>query len=214
MTRGGGCKLAPRTPRRPGHLRRLYLLWLYLLWLYCPWLYLPWLYLLRWLPGPLNTVLLVGAVGLDIVLLAVLVPFVWFHFRMAFKNHTTVDGAAPRCPPPPSTAGGHFSAAARRCPLALLPPRPYPRPRAVQALYPLPRSLSISWQATDTPSTTWERMATSPPSSAESGGPGSYHSTVAGRTATACTGPLRTAGGWARPPLTLALTLTHGNLSP
>ena len=29
---------------------------------------------------------------MDLVLLAVLVPFVWFHFRMAFKNHTTVDG--------------------------------------------------------------------------------------------------------------------------
>ena len=34
--------------------------------------YLPWPYLLRWLPGILNTVLLVGTIGLDLVLLAVL----------------------------------------------------------------------------------------------------------------------------------------------
>ena len=46
----------------------------------------------RWLPGPLNTVVLVGAIGLDIILLFILVPFVWFHFRMAYKNHTTIDG--------------------------------------------------------------------------------------------------------------------------
>jgi len=46
----------------------------------------------RWLPGILNTVLLVGCIGLDIVLLFVLLPFVWFHYRMACKNHTSVDG--------------------------------------------------------------------------------------------------------------------------
>merc|ERR1719247_598716 len=33
-----------------------------------------------------------GAIGLDIILLFILVPFVWFHFRMAYKNHTTIDG--------------------------------------------------------------------------------------------------------------------------
>ena len=47
----------------------------------------------RWLPGIANTMVHLGTIGLDGVLLCVIGPFMHFHFRMAMKNETTIEGS-------------------------------------------------------------------------------------------------------------------------
>eukprot|EP00316_Scyphosphaera_apsteinii_P017381 CAMPEP_0119321080 /NCGR_PEP_ID=MMETSP1333-20130426/54344_1 /TAXON_ID=418940 /ORGANISM="Scyphosphaera apsteinii, Strain RCC1455" /LENGTH=179 /DNA_ID=CAMNT_0007327953 /DNA_START=464 /DNA_END=999 /DNA_ORIENTATION=+ len=46
----------------------------------------------RWLPGIANAVVLVVMLVVDVILLALLVPFLVVHLRMAVKNQTTIDG--------------------------------------------------------------------------------------------------------------------------
>lgn len=44
------------------------------------------------LPPIANLILIVSALLVDVVLLFLLCPFLWFHFQMVMKNQTTIDG--------------------------------------------------------------------------------------------------------------------------
>ena len=81
----------------------------------------------RYLPGVFNVVVIVAAMILDVVLLALLIPFMTVHLRMAAKNESTIDGAP--CKVACTPTARHTSFTAERTPRGLRTCLPQRRPR-------------------------------------------------------------------------------------